>query len=298
MELRHLRYFIAVAEELSFTRASARLRIAQPSLSQQIRQLEEEIGYPLFRRNRHRVELSDIGQIFLPEAMRTLAQAEHAILLARQGGEGKSGHLRFAFISTPIRILPRIITTYNRSHPEVDLDLAEMPAIRQLEALREGLIDVGIIAPMQNDASLEQIQIYKDPIVLAIPARHPFARRGSVTIRMLRDEKFIINAREIRVDLYDHVISACRKAGFSPNIVQEAVEVQMILRLVGAGLGIAFLPSSVQSYRIEGVTYKNVADFKLEMNAFLVYRRENHSSLVRSFVRYFLDHVPEAMKQR
>jgi DNA-binding transcriptional LysR family regulator len=296
MELRHLRYFVAIAEELNFTRASARLHIAQPSLSQQIRQLEEEIGYSLLRRNRHRVELSDIGKIFLPEAIRTLAQADFSIRLARKRGEGKSGRLAFAFISTPIPFLPRLITHYNRSHPDVDLDLVEMPAIHQVEALHDGIVDVGVIAPFQNDERLEQIPIFHDPVVLALPRSNPLAKRTSLRVRELKNENFILNARKIRVDLYDHVISACRQAGFSPRIVQEAVEVQTIVRLVAEGLGVAFLPSSVQNYGIKGVFYRPVTNFKLNMNAFLVLRKDNHSSLTRSFVEWFMNRVPSERK--
>jgi len=286
MELRHLRYFIAVAEERHFTRAAQRLGIAQPALSQQIKQLEAELGFKLLDRTKQRVELLEAGEVFLREARRTLAQAERAVRASRRAHEGKVGRLVVGFVgSSSLHLLPEVLQAYRRDYPEVDLELRELTSAEQQEALRQGRIDVGLLRPFPPDDALVTETVLREPLVAALPHAHPLAGQTRISVGDLRDEDFIIFPRHLGPDFYDLLTNLCRRAGFNPNVVQEAVQMTTIVSLVAGGLGAALVPASVSNMRRVGTSYVPLEDAACSVDLALAWRKDDRSPVLGAFVR-------------
>ena len=288
MELRHLRYFVAVAEELHFGRAATRLRIAQPPLSRQIRDLEREIGTPLFERTSRGVELTPAGTAFLPEARLTLSQAERAQRTALRAARGETGRLRVAFVdaATHSGILPSVLSFFRMHLPSIGLSLFEMDAPQQAEALRDGRVDLGLLysPPLDADRWLHVEPVYTDPVILAVPTGHRLAGRARFTLADLAPESFALFNREVAPSIFDGIIARCRSAGFSPRIVQQAAGWHTLVSLVGAGVGVAFIPRSLQKFRQEGVAYRAVQDLAVEMELSAVWKRGDRSPVRERFV--------------
>ncbi|HEX9443030.1 MAG TPA: LysR family transcriptional regulator [Candidatus Binatia bacterium] len=243
MEFRHLRYFIAVAEELHFGRAAARLHLSQPPLSQQIRTLEEELGLKLFSRNRRRVELTHAGSVFLVEAKRILFQMEHAAKAARRAERGQIGPLVVACGPLAVdTVLPPILKTFRAKFPEVDLVLKESTTHGILEALQEKQADVGLLMPHFNSEALQRQTCLTIPMVAALPASHPLARRRRIRLSELADEPFVLFSPRQAPEFHEHALGLCARAGFTPKIVQEAGQHPSMLALVSAGYGVALVP--------------------------------------------------------
>lgn len=287
VELRHLRYFVAVAEELHFGRAAAKLRIAQPPLSQQIRRLEEIVGARLFERNHHAVALTTVGHVFLEDARHILEQAEQALARARAAQQGEVGQLDVGFITgatTTDEIVPAVLAAYRRRYPAVSVRLAELPPREQFRALREQQIQAGFVAnvegvpPEMGAEVLERI-----PFVAALAPEHRLAGQQSVALRSLVDEPFIFCRRESTHALYDRVIRLC---GFSPHIAQEVSDIRMVLGLVAADLGISLVPASAMALHPRGVVYRPLADSGVDITVevVLIWRRDDPSPLVRAFL--------------
>ena len=258
MELRHLRYFVAVAEELHFTRAALRLNIAQPPLSQQIRALEEELGVQLFARTRRSVALTDAGRALLQRAREMLAAAQALPQELQRVARGEVGLLRIGFSSTlPLtRVLRDVVAEHRRSHPDVALSLREMHTQLQFESLRRGELDVGLVR--YNEGAPQGIRLRllrRDPLRLVVPAGHRFARRRSVAIADCRDEAFIGFPGDAGTGTGPLLKRLAAQAGFEPRIAQEAREATTQIGLVAAGLGVAVLPAPLEAVRIEGVHY-------------------------------------------
>ncbi|MBV9229224.1 MAG: LysR family transcriptional regulator, partial [Chloroflexi bacterium] len=193
MELRHLHYFIAVAEELHFGKAAERLQMAQPPLSQQIRQLEDELGVQLFYRTKRHVQLTEAGHVFLQEARQTLIQAEQAIVAARRAGRGELGRLAIGFVgSATSDILPTLIRGFQERYPEVELLLRELTTAQQVRALQDGRIHVGILRPPVHDDTLRIETLFKEPLIVALPERHPLSSQVQLPIEALAREHFIL----------------------------------------------------------------------------------------------------------
>ena len=285
MELRHLQYFVAVAEELHFGRAAQRLNMAQPPLSQQIRHLEEELGVQLFQRTRRHVELTDAGQAFLQEARLTLAQAEHAVKIARQAGRGEIGKLTIGFVgSATYEALPSIIRNFQERYPDVELILRELTTTQQVHALHDKRIHIGILRPPINDDTLVLETLIKEPIVLALPENHPLSRQSSLTVEALAHEHFILFPRHLGPGLYDQIIGLCQQAGFSPQVTQEAIQMQTILGLVATGLGIALIPASAQHLRCTGVIYRRL-DTNIYVELAMAWRKDDASPVLQAFLK-------------
>ncbi len=287
MELRHLRYFTAVAEELNFTRAAARLHVAQPPLSQQIRQLEDELGVTLFHRDKHRVQLTDAGRAVLQEARRALTQANKVAVVARRASEGLSGNLRVGFSSSvPHTILPDILRAFRSRFPEVRLILDERSTEEQIDLLTAGIIDVGFLRlPVESAAtSLLVKQILREPLILAIPKKHPLGRLSTVPVRALATEPFILFPRRAAPGLYDQIEGICRHVGFKPFVAQEALQIHTIISFVSAGLGVALVPASIRSLHREQVLYRPLKGSKAMTEMAIAYERENRSFVLRSFL--------------
>ncbi|MCY1278398.1 HTH-type transcriptional regulator BenM [compost metagenome] len=288
MELRHLRYFIAVAEELHFGRAAGQLGISQPPLSQQIQALEEEIGARLLDRTNRRVALTAAGRLFLDEARAILQQVDKAVLLARRAHQGEIGELKIGFTaSAPFTSsIPRSILAFRQACPEVHLDLQEMSSAQVVQALQDERVQVGVIRPIALPDSLEAVELFSEPLVAVLRADHPLVPDSAdgLSIAALAGEPFVFFPRSYGTGLYDNLMELARQAGFTPAIAQEAGEAMTIIGLVAAGMGVSMLPASFRRTRVDGVVYRTLSDPGATTSVWLVRRRDERSPLVQSFV--------------
>ncbi len=288
MELRHLRYFVAVAEELNFGRAAERLGIAQPPLSRQIRDLERELGTALFDRVSRGVELTAAGRAFLPEARLTIAQSERARRTAQRAAAGETGRLRVGFVeaATHSGILPDVLSFFRVHLPSIGLSLFELDPLRQAEAFQDGRIDVGIVQspPLDAERWLHVEVIYTEPVVLAVPTTHRLAGRSRFSLASLSAESFVLFPRNAGPAMYDDIIARCRAAGFSPHVVQEATRWHTLAILVGAGVGVGFVPRSLTKFQQHGVAYRTVRDLDVDMSLSAVWKTGERSPVRERFV--------------
>jgi DNA-binding transcriptional LysR family regulator len=288
VELRHLRYFVAVAEELHFGRAAERLHIAQPPLSRQIRDLERELGAPLFARGPRGVALTPAGRAFLPEARLTIAQAERAQRTAQRAAHGETGRIRVGFIdaATHSGILPDVLAFFRMHLPSIGLSLLEMDSPQQAEALRDGRIDLAILqsAPPDAERWLHAETVFADPLVTVLPRGHRLASRARLSLGDLAEEAFILFPRAVAPTLYDDIIARCRAARFSPRIVQEAIGWHTMVSLVSAAIGVALVPGSLRQLRQPGVVYRPVRDLRVDMELCAVWKRGDRSPVRERFV--------------
>jgi DNA-binding transcriptional LysR family regulator len=274
VELRHLRYFAAVAEELHFGRAAERLGIAQPPLSQQIKSLEELVGHTLFER-RPQVRLTPAGEALLEVARRTLSQIEEGLNSTRQVGRGEAGKITVGFAASILTTaLPEILRTYRERFPGVELRLRELSSAAQAAALSDGGIDVGFVREaVEHGAGLTCEPILREEFVVVLPPAHRLAKRRELPLGELAGEPFVHFPRAVAPALYDQVGDICRRAGFQPRVVQEAQEWLTILGLVEAGLGVSLVPDSFRRLRWGGVQYRPLAPPR-EFTDVFVCRRE------------------------
>jgi DNA-binding transcriptional LysR family regulator len=292
MELRHLRYFVVLAEELHFGRAAQRLGISQPPLSQQIRSLELMLTAKLFDRTNRRVELTEAGRALLVEARATLDQAKRAVDIVSRAQRGEVGELTIGFASSASLIAPftNAILAFRKALPGVRLVLKEQVTMQQIEALMERRLQIGFIRspsiPNLPDG-IAAIKIYCEPLVVFMRVDHPLAvshRRQAVPLKQLATEPFVFFPRDSGTSLYDQVISMCRRAGFTPRIEQEARENATILGLVAAGLGVSILPESLRSSGVANVTNCKLSPAGPPTSMWLIYRRHDQSPASERFV--------------
>jgi DNA-binding transcriptional LysR family regulator len=255
VELRHFRYFVALAEELHFGRAARRLHISQPPLSQQIAALEEEIGVPLLRRTSRTVELTEAGRRFLGEARETLAQARNAVALARRAAQGEVGRLQVGFVPV-CGVIPVAVRRYVMRYPDVRVSLRNQSSAEQLESIVRGTIDVGFVHGPVSVPGLECRTVETHALVAAIPTRHRLSSRRTIEWRALQGEPFIGFPRASAPAAYDVLMGRLREAGFDPNVVHETDSLLARLRMVGAGLGVALVPSYASRFPRHGVTLR------------------------------------------
>lgn len=262
MDLRHLRYFVWVAEELHFGRAAARLGISQPPLSQQIRALEEDLCVRLFERTSRRVQLTVAGEQFLPEARATLAQADQAILAARRAGRGDVGHLSLAF-STSVPFIPRVVSAisgFQREKPDVRLNLQEIPRDAQFEGIARGEIDLGLvrslIVPSLPPGVVAQC-LMRESLSLAMRSDHPLAGRSEDPgIAELEGEPLIIYSGSRAGGFSDHLLEMCRQAGFVANVVLEVQSLATLLGLTAAGFGVTVVSASLARLSVDTLAFR------------------------------------------
>lgn len=286
LDLRQLRYFIAVAEELHFGKAAERLHMTQPPLSQTILQLEETLGAPLFERSRRAVALTPAGEALLPEARRLLAQAGTLPELVRRAAAGEQGRLSLAFVSSAdYSVLPPFLRNYRAAYPQVQIALQEATSDRQVDDLLHARIDAGLLIPPLPDKAavqLDYLKVLAEPLVLAAPAGA--VPDGPVWLKDVPPAPLIIFPRPIAPALHDAILGCFRAAGITPVIGQEAIQMQTIVGLVSAGMGLALVPQSVSNLMRPGVEYRALLDPTPLVETGLAWRRDNPSPVLQGFL--------------
>jgi len=285
MELRHLRYFVAVAEDLHFGHAAQRLRIAQPALSRQIQALEEELQVQLLFRNRRRVQITPAGQVFLERSRLLLSRAEDAILAAQRAGGGVSGSLNLGFVgSATYDALPAVLRAFTRTFPEVELILSEMTVHAQLEALTEKRIDIGLLRLPRKTEGLVFQTISREPLYAALPSSHRLAQVSAVRLSALAGEPFVLYPDHPRPSWTEFVIGLCHQAGFQPTVVQRTVEIQTTLSLVAAGIGVSIVPACLGNISRKDVVYRRLIGLRARTELQVAYRENDPSRVVQNFL--------------
>lgn len=259
IELRHLRYFLAVAEELNFGRAAERLNITQPSLSRQIQNLEKELGTILFERHQRQIKLTLPGQIFLEEAEEILTRFEQGIHVLKRASRGEIGQLNLGFQGSSVYdIIPISVKIFRDRFPDVEIIMQNLTTSEQVMAIAENRLDVGFVIPPITDTSLQVEILLEEPLVLALPESHPLASASTVDITALAHEPLILASRDRGCGLYEQIFDIYHRAGIRPNVVCAAREMQVMLGFVAAGIGISLLPSHVKNFQRTGVVYRTL----------------------------------------
>ncbi|MGV3740991.1 MAG: LysR substrate-binding domain-containing protein [Burkholderiaceae bacterium] len=289
LELRQLRYFVAVADEMHFGRAAARLHMTQPPLSQTIQALESVLGTQLFHRSKRSISLTAAGAALLPEAKRLLSQAQMLPDLARRAAAGEAGRLSLAFVSTAdYSILPPVLREFREQFPQVHIDLREATTDVQLEELSQDRIDAGLVIlplPDRLTSELDFHTVLTEPLVLAAPVGSPVTRRkGSVSLKSLGDTPLIIFPRRIAPAFHDAILACFHEHGLTPHLGQEAIQMQTIIGLVSAGMGIALVPQSVSNLKRPGVEYRPLKEATPVIETGLTWRRDNTSPVLHAFL--------------
>lgn len=291
MELRHLRYFVAVADELHFRRAAEKLGMQQPPLSTQIQQLEAEVGVPLLERGTRRVELTDAGRSFLDDARAILASAHAAAERARRAALGEHGRLRVGMInSAPFHpLILRILREYRQRFPGVWLSLEEASTPELAERIRARALDLAFVRPLlKATPSIASDHLFDEPVMVALPQGHPLTRRRAIALGALSLEPFVLFTRDVGSGLYDQIVAACHRAGFAPRVVQEASQVTSIVNLVAAGLGVSLVPASMRKIHSEGIVFRSLIEDAPLAQMSLIWRQDETSATVQHLRRLAL----------
>jgi DNA-binding transcriptional LysR family regulator len=289
-ELRHLRYFVAVAEELNFSRAARRLQTAQPPLSVAIRQLETELGTDLFERSSREVKLTEAGRVLLEGARRTLVEADRAVTSARRAGAGELGALRVGFSwSARFETLPAIGRALRQQHPDVELLTEEMWNARMTPALRAGTIDVAISLCAEISSELAYEQIREESVIALLAAGHPLAGEQAVALSSLAEEEFVLFPRELAPRLYDTLVGLCRRAGFEPTPRKESFHTDWELRVLADVPGVTLVPRSVARFLPRGVVAVPLSEPDERLETSLMWRPDDASPTVSAFLKIARD---------
>ena len=286
MDLRHLRYFVAVAEERHFSRAAQRLHVSQPPLSQQIQALEAELGVPLFTRGRGGVQRTAAGDALLPLARGILDAVEHAMTQTRRVGRGETGRLTVGFAgSMPFTdIMPRLLRDYRAAWPQVTLDLREQPSQAQIDDLLAHRLDLGFIRPtaLMHDARLATLVVQREPLLAAVHSDHPLAAQLRVSLADLRDQPFVLYSASLGSGLREQTLALCAQAGFTPRIAQEVHEMPTLIGLISAGLGVGIVAASMQRAQLPFVAYRPLQDENVTTDVLLVWRQGDQAPTLQN----------------
>lgn len=297
MELRQLRYFVAVAEELSFTRAAERLNVSQPPLSMQIKALEDELGASLFNRTRRKVEISHAGVLLLDSARKVLGELHRVSEVVALSGKGEAGLIRLGFTgSVPmLDMFPRLMRAFRDRYPDIGIELQHMSTARQLQALLAEELDVGILRPpyyFQAGPGLVAHRIWRDELAVFLPVSHVLAAApGPIVLRDLECEVFVGVSPDIGCGMHDHFMSLCSQAGFAPKVTQHARELGSVLGLVAAGIGIAILPDCYARIGIPDVIKRPLAAPGAASELLLAIKASTISRRLQHFVEIALNEV-------
>jgi DNA-binding transcriptional LysR family regulator len=284
IDLRQLRYFVAVAEELHFGRAAERLGMAQPPLTQQIQKLERALGYRVFARQSRKTTLTEAGMVLLEEARRILAEVDQAIDHTRRAGRGETGQLT---VGTPPSVmltrLPAIIRKYRERFPGVRFVLREASTSAIAAGLLAGTLDIGFLREVGACGALPVETILREPVVAILPAAHPLASAPRLRLRQLAKEPFVLFPPHVGTAFYDKLISFCVDAGFTPRVVQEATQWQSVVTFVETGMGVSIAPASVEKFRWKGVVYRPLAG--LETTVSICWQNARDSGAAAAFLK-------------
>jgi DNA-binding transcriptional LysR family regulator len=287
MELRKLRYFVTLAEELHFGRAAQRLHMTQPPLSMAIQSLEEELGVKLFTRSPRRVALTHAGATFLEHTRTVLARADDAIESARAADRGEVGRVKVGFMSaTAYTLLPGVLRDFAAKFPAVKLELTELAMPEQRQQLRTGGIDVGFLRPPVDEADLSFETLLREPLVVALPRGHPLTRLSRISARRLASESFVMFQRQPGLVLHDLVLRFCLQVGgFTPRAVQAATQSHAVVGLVSAAIGVALVPASTEGTRMRGVEFRPLQEKSPDVLTAVAWRRDDASPVLAAFRR-------------
>ncbi|MDP9835495.1 DNA-binding transcriptional LysR family regulator [Neorhizobium huautlense] len=288
-ELRHLRYFIALVEERNFERAAARLGIAQPGLSQQIRNLETLVGLPLLDRSKRSVHLTPPGQILFDEARKIVAQTDAALSQLRRVGRGQTGKISIGYVASVAYsgVLTQSLSSFRQTYPDIELQLVEMEMRMQLNKIAEGELDFGYIRPpVSVPAGVATMTVLREPLVVALPANHPLASVEEVHLAALSAESFITPRQPADVGWHSNTLEACRAAGFEPAISATGRDFTTIASMVAVGLGAAVGPQSLSCLRLPGVRYLRLLNNRVTSDLAVAYRKTEGSVAVRAFIAH------------
>lgn len=284
MEFRQLRCFVTVAEELHFGRSAFRLGITQPALSRQIQRFEHELGAPLFERTRRSVRLTPAGEALLPRARAIVQEVEEAERATRAVAIGSAGRLRVGFVgSAALSALPIIVRTFTAEHPAVALELRELTTAGQLAALKGGAIDVGLVRAHPPEFGITSRTILREPLLAAVPAGSWLSGSATVSVAQLRDEAWVMFPRAEGSGLHEQILTLCRAAGYEPTVAIEALQMQTLIGLVAAGMGVALVPSSATRTRLPGVVYRPLTEAAHGVALLMAWRETDASPLLARF---------------
>ncbi|MPR64318.1 LysR family transcriptional regulator [Ochrobactrum intermedium] len=285
LDARQLRYIQALAEELHFGRAAARLRIAQPALSRQIQQIEANLGTMLFARTQRRVELTPAGELMLDRARSILNEIEQAEIDAKRAGKGELGRLSVGFIhSSSYGFLPRLLRRFHDRFPEVNLELKEMGIAEQINSLPLGAIDIGVTRPAKYASGIETLPVLEEDFLVAVPAFNPLASVKSTSLARLTNESFVLFPRETSPLFNKSIITMCENAGFSPIVSQKATQVHTVVGLVSAGMGVAIVPSTARNLQISGVAFLKIEDEPPPVTIVLAWKANRVTTHMKAFM--------------
>jgi len=283
VDLRQLRYFVAVAEELHFGRAAERLGMAQPPLTQQIQKLERALGYRVLARQSRKTALTDAGLALLEDARRILADMDQAIDRTRRAGRGETGQLT---VGTPPSVmltsLPAVIRKYRERFPGVQFTLREMSTSAIAAGLLAGSIDIGFLREMTQCGALPMETILRESVVAVLPAAHPLSAIPRLRLRQLAKEPFVLFPRQVGLAFYEKLIAFCANAGFTPRVVQEATQWQSVVTFVESGMGVSLAPACVQKFRWKGVVYRPLSG--LETTVSVGWQNSRESAPIAAFL--------------
>jgi DNA-binding transcriptional LysR family regulator len=284
MELRHLRYFAALAEELNFGRAATRVNITQPPFSRQIKELEAELQVRLFNRNTKTVELTEPGRVFLSYVKNVLELIDTGIKTTQRAQQGQFGRLAIGYTGTALtELLPAVLRDFRKEHVDVELMLHEMVPPEQMEALEQGRIDVGFMRPEAAVKRFRSEVLLREALVLAVPADHPLAAEETIDIRRLKTEGFIMLPPREGGGLYRQILDFCERSSFEPRVVQVATQLRSIVGLVSAGIGISIVPSSARR-NVANVAYKRLRGVKWFTELAIVCRLDDDTPVLKAFL--------------
>jgi len=285
MDLRQIRYFLALATELNYTRAASQLNISQPPLTRHIQHLEHSIGVTLFDRSTRGVALTQAGSIFLEEARKIVALADQAVNKTKLAHQGQIGRLDIGiFGSSTISVIPTLLTELRKTHPDIIISLQNTTKTQQIEGVREKHLDIGFnrIYPSVPDLAVETVMI--EDLYVALHKDHPFANNQTIEVKELVDQPFILFPNNVRPSFADNVIMLCTNAGFTPNVVHDVEDIFTAIALISAGLGIAIVPESAISLRLSNVRYHLLDSKEAKVDLSCVYRADNNSPALLAFL--------------
>ena len=288
MQMRHLQCFMAVAEELHFSRAAKRLHLSQPPLSKHVRQLEQELGVQLFHRNRHSVSLTEAGKVYRGHIQNVFLQLDQGQVAAQRAQAGQTGELRIGFLSALFYdFVPPLLLRYRERFPQVQVSMVEMVPAEQIEALRSGRIDVAFpgLAPKSLFSGLNSRALRIDPWFACFHTGHPLARKKQVWLRELKTESFVLVQRPVSPAFNDAILELCRLSGFTPRVVQTAARAQTLLSLIAAGIGMSLFPEAITKLPIAGLVFIPLRDKLPPFEHSIVWSPSNASTVLAEFLR-------------